>query len=460
MNIVFYAYGLGHLFIEELLKNEYFSSFFNQPNVFIVTDNRTHKYFYDSKGWDVLYLSDFEEDKRVNYPLSDNFMISMKRYTLIDLKAVKQEQVFSAYKNLIEDFLKKNDINLVLYERKIQSMEGTLILNTAKSLNIKTICPHFGRIYGRSFLSNSEQEYFTTFNTPSREDEKEAQIFLTKFKKAGSFLYPLFEKTKISKHFQKNLITRTFNYFVRHLKYCEMFERQDFFQSINNNLPFINSIKIILRRLKSKKYFNKINYEELPENYVYFPLHVTPEASTSIHAPYFKDQLRALDMIRLSIPPNFKVIVKEHPMMKGIRPLSFYKEISKMAGVRLVSHELSSFKLIKGSRLVITITGTAAFEAYLLAIPSFTIVEAFFSNFTNTLKIDFLDFKETIKTYINKKIKEEYILKDLAIIYANTNEYNPMGVEANPGIILSKRNMESFVKEVIFTFRNYESKFN
>ena len=156
----------------------------------------------------------------------------------------------------------------------------------------------------------------------------------------------------------------------------------------------------------------------------------------------------------------FKVIVKEHPMMKGIRPLSFYKEISKMAGVRLVSHELSSFKLIKGSRLVITITGTAAFEAYLLAIPSFTIVEAFFSNFTNTLKIDFLDFKETIKTYINKKIKEEYILKDLAIIYANTNEYNPMGVEANPGIILSKRNMESFVKEVIFTFRNYESKFN
>ena len=85
-------------------------------------------------------------------------------------------------------------------------------------------------------------------------------------------------------------------------------------------------------------------------------------------------------------------------MEKEIFP--FYKQLNKMAGVRLVSHKFNTIKLIKKSKLTITITGTAALEAFLLKVPSFTLAKPFFSEFVNTIDIDFFDFKSTIKNYL------------------------------------------------------------
>ena len=91
MNIVFYAYGFGHFFIESLLKNELFSSYFKNPKVFIITDNRTHKYFFDKKGWNTLYLTDFKKENDSKYNSSDNFIISMRVCLFMEIIKLSEE---------------------------------------------------------------------------------------------------------------------------------------------------------------------------------------------------------------------------------------------------------------------------------------------------------------------------------------------------------------------------------
>ena len=381
----------------------------------------------------------------------------MKRHTLIDLKAEKQEAVYNGYSQLIDKYLRENKINLVLYERKIQSMEGALILNIAKSLDIKVICPHFGRIYGRSFFSNSEQEEFKTPNAPLASDIIKAKEFVSNFLEKESFLYPLYKKTKFSQKYYRNFFYRLYSYIYRHIVYVEMFEKIDFFHSIKNNIPFLNIIKETINKSRAKKHYSHIlKKHHLPENYVYFPLHFYPEASIAVHAPYFKDQIRAIDLIRLNMPKNYKLIVKEHPSMYGKRNISFYKQLNKMAGVRLVSHKFNTIKLIKKSKLTITITGTAALEAFLLKVPSFTLAKPFFSEFVNTIDIDFFDFKSTIKNYLVKTIESQEVENVIAKIYANTNEYTPRGFESNPELILSESNLNNFINGVIHFYENHE----
>lgn len=103
--------------------------------------------------------------------------------------------------------------------------------------------------------------------------------------------------------------------------------------------------------------------------FAFYPLHYDPEGSTMIWAPMHANQLPVLEALSKSLPLNMFLAVKEHPAMLGRRPANFYKEIDKLPGVVLVSAFEDTFELIKASKLVCTITGTAGWEALLLRKP-------------------------------------------------------------------------------------------
>ncbi len=115
-----------------------------------------------------------------------------------------------------------------------------------------------------------------------------------------------------------------------------------------------------------KKYFKALsNNDGKPQKFIFFPLQMTPESSINTLESYFVDQLKLIDLIRLNMPHNFFLLVKEHPVMIGERKSNFYNEINKKSGVLLVKNNLSTKKLIKMASLIITITGTVGLEAYL-----------------------------------------------------------------------------------------------
>lgn len=120
---------------------------------------------------------------------------------------------------------------------------------------------------------------------------------------------------------------------------------------------------------------------EMPSNeeFVFFPLHYEPELSLSLFAPYYPNQLALIQHIAQCLPVGLKLYVKEHPAMVGLRPFSYYKKLKHIPNVQLISPFMDSHEIIKKSKLVITITGTAGWEAILLQKPVITFGEAFYN---------------------------------------------------------------------------------
>jgi len=116
------------------------------------------------------------------------------------------------------------------------------------------------------------------------------------------------------------------------------------------------------------------------EPFIYFPLHLNPEASTMILAPGFVDQTSTIDLLAKNIPLSHKLYVKEHPAMIGRRPKGFYQSILKNVNVRLISPFADSMELSRRADLITVITGTAGWEAVLMGRSVLSLGESFFSH--------------------------------------------------------------------------------
>lgn len=140
----------------------------------------------------------------------------------------------------------------------------------------------------------------------------------------------------------------------------------------NNNEVFnLIGLKRKLFQLKQEWNKNKIkidNFDQLngAYRYLYYPLHVDPEASTMVLSPMHTDQISVIEALSKSLSGDMLLVVKDHLPMLGKRPKGFYEIIQKIPRVILLSPFHDSLTLIKNSEGVAVITGTAAFEALLL----------------------------------------------------------------------------------------------
>ena len=104
------------------------------------------------------------------------------------------------------------------------------------------------------------------------------------------------------------------------------------------------------------------------EDYVYMPLHLIPESSVFVKASYYVDELNLIEQVSKALPIGWKLYVKEHQAMLGERGFEFYRKVKEIHNVRLV--QINYYKdpkpWIVNSKGVVTITGTAAYEAALL----------------------------------------------------------------------------------------------
>jgi hypothetical protein len=137
---------------------------------------------------------------------------------------------------------------------------------------------------------------------------------------------------------------------------------------IKTPLLLLDRILFFIKRIFTKKYlFNFYNKNSVKPNmrkkYIYFPLHMQPEASTSPLAGAFVDQILAVQMVASKLPKNHYIYVKEHPTQTDFcRDVEFYKELLNIPQVRLIPRTHNTFDLINNSVAVATATGTAGWE--------------------------------------------------------------------------------------------------
>lgn len=103
--------------------------------------------------------------------------------------------------------------------------------------------------------------------------------------------------------------------------------------------------------------------------FAFYPLHYEPEATTLVHGSYFENQVQTIRNLARSLPIGWDLVVKEHWYMRGLRSLGAYRELRRIANIRLVPFSVPTNGLIQDARVVAVIASTAGLEASLIGKP-------------------------------------------------------------------------------------------
>lgn len=109
-------------------------------------------------------------------------------------------------------------------------------------------------------------------------------------------------------------------------------------------------------------------------------LHVQPESTIDVYGSAHVDQIDNVAMLSRVLPASHEIYVKEHPSAAGDRGPDYYKWLMRIPGVRLVPPSADTFSLIREAWLVVSVAGTACYEAGLLGVPAATMAPLFFQD--------------------------------------------------------------------------------
>lgn len=110
---------------------------------------------------------------------------------------------------------------------------------------------------------------------------------------------------------------------------------------------------------------------DLTVPYVYVPLHLQPEASTSPMGGVFVDQELMVQLLAAYLPDGVRIYIKENPKQgERMRSKEFYEALLDIPQASFVPRSFSTFVLTKNAIAIASVTGTACFEALFKGKPS------------------------------------------------------------------------------------------
>lgn len=196
-------------------------------------------------------------------------------------------------------------------------------------------------------------------------------------------------------------------------------ERPDLFDYEMIRVSVMRSFGLIretvrgLRRQQNENQYDIDGTELLPRRFVFYPLQYTPESSINVPAPYFVDQFRVVDALRFAMPSDCTLVVKEHPACLEMRPPAFIRRLRRLAGVTVARATIPAIDMIRRAALTATVTGTAAFEAFLLGCPAIALgpgLSAWALGGGATLG----DLRTRVADAIDRPIPDEFVVEQIA----------------------------------------------
>jgi hypothetical protein len=283
----------------------------------------------------------------------------------------RADEIYRIYKA----FLQRVQPTHVLISQ-IEAYEAKMLVGLARELGIRPIVPTYVRIAGGSFFSASAFETLPAHRSASPQLLEEARAFIRQYRAATMPAVRRPDRNEIDERlddFHKPLVERTLSFVRRSVARPDLFEIDALRTGVLNNLPTLRDSWWRLRIAATARQYDIDRLEGLPPRFVYYPLQTTPESSINTPAPYFVDQLRAIDAIRFAMPNDHLLVVKEHPGAIPIRALSFMRSLRRRAGVVVAHYRTDSRALIERAACTLSVTGTATLEAFLLGKPSLSL---------------------------------------------------------------------------------------
>lgn len=181
-----------------------------------------------------------------------------------------------------------------------------------------------------------------------------------------------------------------------------------------------------------KEYLELETRADFSKKFVYVPLHLQPESSTSPLGDIFINQILMIDILANSLPKDWVLYVKEHLPQWRLgdyrshlgRYEKYYEKIAKIKNTYLIPPTISTFDLIEKSQAVATVTGTAGWEAVLRSKPAIIFGYPWYKNCAGVFSVDDV---ESCKRAFDKiangyKPTPPQIINFLAILEKNSIE--------------------------------------
>lgn len=141
-----------------------------------------------------------------------------------------------------------------------------------------------------------------------------------------------------------------------------------------------------LRRYSSEVQFDTFDPDK---RFYFYPLHLEPEAVVLYHAHgFYTNQIKLIQNIAAQLPPGVYLYVKDHPHDHGYRSADDYLALKSVPNIRLIDTSVSGKQITAKSLGVITLTGTAGFEALLLGKQVYTFAKTFYSQAPGVVRLD------------------------------------------------------------------------
>ena len=301
--------------------------------------------------------------------------------------------------NFFDEIIAKEDIDAVIYEIVTDSFSYAAHLSAL--MNKKA---YFGLTGSRlpnrfevqtTLLGNADQIY-DTFNdlnegklSAPEDIKKLSSIYMDNFlQTVPDYMKnnPLDARVSLLSKYLNLEKLRLFGHQVQYI----LKENEGIYYNLYDN-PIKFSLSKVIRNFKRKMRLNIVNryYDKVEgsDSYFLYPLHYHPEASTSVLAKEYTDELNVIENISKNLPFGKLLYVKDHMSAAGYSTMAFYKKVSSLPNVKLLHYSENTKELIQGSEAVITLTSTVGYEALLLHKKVFLFGEVFYSRHPNCQKI-------------------------------------------------------------------------
>lgn len=197
--------------------------------------------------------------------------------------------------------------------------------------------------------------------------------------------------------------------------------------SFKNHTFWVNVVRSVRKRLGpnlEREYSRVSRPVDWQKKFIYFPLSVQPERTSSPQSDVFVNQILVAKILSLAVGDKYEVWVKEHPSQWVLRTgtgyndaryKGYYEELSKIKNIRIVPILESSHKLMEKAIAVALIAGTAGFEAALRYKPLINFGLPWYRDFPGTFKVNSVESTQKALEKIESgfKVTDEMLLSYL-----------------------------------------------
>jgi hypothetical protein len=338
---------------------------------------------------------DLDRNKIYNYldkMLSDPKLISIfERSFFTTLNNTKRIRLISILFFQAINFLKKIKPHAYILFATPHNINIHIFKWACFSLDIDVIYPQESLLPWRYYIFTEKDNDKYLFNLGDRWNEDD-RLQINQFKKK----------------------VRDVNYLAPYV----LQNKKKFFTILGDLKKYWKRPDLIFNKVFIFNFYNKITKKfKLPKsNYIFFPLHFSPERSTLPDGGKYFDQFRALHEIRSKFGKNIKIIVKEHPTTFvdvchwGERTKHFYNSILNLNNIIFAPINYPTTKLIKNSMCTIVINSNVAFEGLLLDknVIYMSDFRFFGPESKNLYKFKNLNKKKLLSIYSNLKKKNTF----------------------------------------------------